>query len=206
MPWGDKDGVVFVFAAVDQENDGTLFAFVLARDVSAPAFIRSFAPPAFLLPKTKRSKSSEVPPKSSFPFDPFIGENEPCPADLGLVTVFAELEESSLSFLVCSRSILLESDLINVMNAWNCCKSNSGPKLKFQSTGKTSIAKKSESAIWPTCWKTLSAAIMTAGSFVLIALTSGTIFSCTVNLSRTAVDGLDTGAAWITPSRPSPVG
>lgn len=47
-----------------------------------------------------------------------------------------------------------------------------------------SIATNSESAIPPTCLRTFSAAIATAGSFVLIARISGTIFSCIVYLSR----------------------
>ena len=50
--------------------------------------------------------------------------------------------------------------------------------------GKISMATKSASAISPTIRSTLSAAIMTAGSLVLMALTSGTIFSCIVYLSN----------------------
>ena len=53
--------------------------------------------------------------------------------------------------------------------------------------GRTSIAKNSESAILPTCLNTASAAIITAGSFVFIAFSSGIIFSCTVYLSRIAL-------------------
>jgi len=50
--------------------------------------------------------------------------------------------------------------------------------------GRISIATKSASAILPITFNTFRAAIMTAGSFVLITLIRGTIFSCMVNLSR----------------------
>jgi len=47
-----------------------------------------------------------------------------------------------------------------------------------------SMATKSASATLPMTLRVFRAAIMTAGSLVLIALTSGTIFSCIVYLSR----------------------
>lgn len=73
----------------------------------------------------------------------------------------------------------------------------------LQRIGRTSIATNSESTIPPTCRRTLSAAIATAGSFVLIARISGTIFSCIVYLSK-AVDELFLLAfEFITPSSPS---
>lgn len=100
-------------------------------------------------PKTRRSKSSSF-VDEMFMLDP------PIP--------FAVLEEmsrergstdwlvadSSWSFLVCSRSILDDRDLMRSMNDLNCCRSRSGPRLKIQSMGNTSRAKKSVSAILPT--------------------------------------------------------
>lgn len=65
------------------------------------------------------------------------------------------------------------------------------------------MATKSASTIPPTCRRTFNAATATAGSFVLIARMSGTIFSCIVYLSR-AVDELFLLAfAFIMPSSPS---
>lgn len=79
--------------------------------------------------------------------------------------------------------------MIKSMKSWNCFRSNSGPKLKLQRTGRISMATKSTSTTTPTWRRTLSAAIPTAGSLVLIPLIKGTIFSCMVYLSR-AVDEL----------------
>lgn len=76
---------------------------------------------------------------------------------------------------------------MSVMKSWNCFSSSSGPRLMLHSTGRISKATKSASAASPTMRSTFSAAIMTAGSFVLMALIIGTIFSCIVYLSR-AVD------------------
>ncbi len=71
--------------------------------------------------------------------------------------------------------------------------------------GRTSIAKNSESAILPTCLNTASAAIITAGSFVFIAFSNGTTFSCTVYLSRIALlFGLWVFESFAAPLRPSP--
>ena len=55
--------------------------------------------------------------------------------------------------------------------------------------GRTSIARKSESAILPTCLKTAKAATITAGSLVLMPFRSGTTLSWTVYLSRIALSG-----------------
>lgn len=93
-------------------------------------------------------------------------------------------EESSCSFLICSVSIFVDSFLIRSMKHLNCCRFRSGPRLKFHRIGRTSVARKSASAIEPTCLKTLRAAIITAGSLVFMALRRGTTFSWTVNLSR----------------------
>lgn len=73
----------------------------------------------------------------------------------------------------------------------------------LQRMGRTSMATKSESAIPPTCRRTLSAAIATAGSFVLIARMSGTIFSCIVYLSKAVEELFLFAFEFITPSRPS---
>ena len=98
-----------------------------------------------------------------------------------------ELEASSRSLRVCSSSIFCEMALVRSMYSLNCCRLSKGPRLKLQRIGRTSKARKSVSAIWPTCLKTARAAIMTVGSFVLIALRRGTIFSWTVYLSRMAL-------------------
>ncbi len=71
--------------------------------------------------------------------------------------------------------------------------------------GRTSIAKNSESAILPTCLNTASAAIITVGSFVFIAFSNGTTFSCTVYLSRIALlFDLWVFESFAAPLRPSP--
>lgn len=151
------------------------------------------------LPLTRDSKSVSVAPfaskdapatgpkdmKSSFRADPLV-----LPPD------------NSCNFLVCSSSTLLERDLTSSMKAWNCLRSRSGPKLMLQRTGRISMATNSASATLPTTWRTLSAAIITAGSLVLIALIRGTIFSCIVNLSR-AVDEVAFFFCGAKPSRPS---
>ena len=115
-----------------------------------------------------------------------------------------ELEARSRSLRVCSCSIFEERDLISFMNSWNCWRLSRGPRLKAHRMGRTSMARNSESAILPTCLKTARAAIMTAGSFVFIALSKGTTFSCTVYLSRIALV-FCLGGLWsfAPPSRPS---
>lgn len=138
-------------------------------------------------PLTRASKSSGLSPLVLL--SKVVPVTPPNARKSSLGAAFAPLEvpDSSCSFLVCSSSTRLESSLISAMNVWNCFKSNSGPKLMLHSTGRMSIATKSASATCPTIRKTFKAAIMTAGSFVLIALIRGTIFSCMVYLSR-AVD------------------
>lgn len=95
-----------------------------------------------------------------------------------------ELPPSSCSFRVCSSSTLRDKLLMSSMKLWNCFKSSSGPKLILQRIGRISIATKSASATEPTTFITFKAAIITAGSFVLMTRISGTIFSCMVYLSR----------------------
>ena len=89
------------------------------------------------------------------------------------------------------------------MKDWNCLRSSKGVKLIAHNMGKISMATNSASAAFPTILRTLRAAIITAGSFVLIALIRGTIFSCMVNLSS-ALE-LDEGflSEGPRPSRPS---
>lgn len=73
----------------------------------------------------------------------------------------------------------------------------------FQRMGKISMATKSTSALSPTTRKTSRAAIITAGSFVLMALIRGTIFSCMVYLSRALDDDVFFFFSGPNPSRPS---
>lgn len=115
-----------------------------------------------------------------------------------------ELDDSSRSFFVCSCSILADNVWMRCMNSLNWLMFSNGPRLKLHNKGSTSTAKKSESTILPTCLNTARAAIITAGSLVLIAFSEGTIFSCIVNLSNTAVlFRLDEGS-FRAPSSPSP--
>lgn len=74
------------------------------------------------------------------------------------------------------------------INCWNCFKFRRGPRLMLHRTGRMSMATKSASAACPTTRRTLRAAIMTAGSFVLMALINGMIFSCMVYLSNAVED------------------
>jgi len=138
-------------------------------------------------------------------FDPPFVENAlVAPNDIKSSLSFFEplVPDSSCSFFVCSASTLEDKLFIKSIKAWNCFKSRRGPKLILHRTGRMSMATKSASAIVPTCRNTLSAAIATAGSFVLIALIRGTIFSCIVYLSR-AVEELVFLLLVMIPSRPS---
>ena len=94
------------------------------------------------------------------------------------------MPDNSESFLVRSASTRVDKLLMRSMKAWNCLRSSSGPKLMLHNTGRISIATNSSSATAPTCRRTFKAAIATAGSFVLMPLMRGTIFSCIVYLSR----------------------
>ena len=144
-------------------------------------------PLGVLLPSTRRSKSFSLASPPALDPTPLVAPMLMRSLNLGLSAVVCEVEAKSRSLRVCSCSIFDERDLISVMKSWNWCRLSSGPRLKDQSMGRTSIARKSESAILPTCLKTARAAIMTAGSFVFITFRSGTTFSCTVYLSRIAL-------------------
>ncbi len=198
---------------VDHENCGgdmveTGGAAAGAAGASQPASIPLFVVWDFF-PFTNRSKSSSVAPLAGSNVVPVTPPNAK-KSSFGVaarppsVTV-----ESSCSFLVCSSSTRLESTLINSMKDWNCFRLRSGPKLIFQRIGRISIATKSASATSPTTRRTVRAAIMTAGSFVLIALIRGTIFSCIVYLSRALefvflFSGRNPSSPSSTPSREPP--
>lgn len=136
-----------------------------------------------VLPLTSRSKSSSV--------APLVSSVDPASVPKDMKSSFGSDEPldwpSSCSFLVCSSSTRAESDLTRSMNCLNCSRFSSGPRLMFHSAGKISMATKSASAAFPTTLHTFRAAIITAGSLVLMALMSGMIFSCIVYLSS-AVD------------------
>lgn len=140
-------------------------------------------------PLTSRSKSSSVAP---FVASNVVPDTPPNPKKsslgVGALPPPPFKVESSCSFFICSSSTLLERDLINSMNDWNCFISSKGPKLIFHRMGRISMATNSASALSPTTRNTSRAAIMTAGSLVFIALMSGTIFSCIVYLSRALAD------------------
>lgn len=162
-------------------------------------------PLVVFFPRTRRSKSFA--PTSLFAAEPKSPLVEPTfIRSFDLVSVAALVfDEISRSFLICSCSILEEICLIRSMKDWNCCKLRRGPRLKDHRIGKASKARKSASAILPTCLKSARAAIMTAGSFVFMAFSNGTTFSCTVYLSSTALlFALEGFVDCIFPSRSSP--
>ena len=173
--WEDQDNVV-------DEGRGLEVWAAGASAIRLPQLSRSWPLEAVdPRPRTKRSKlfrveSVSVAMKASEALEelpvPFWNPPESPP------------EDSSLSFLVCSRSILEERLLIRAMNCSNWRRLRRGPRLKLQMTGRTSKATKSVSATLPTCWNTPNAAIITAGSFVLIAFRDGTSFSWIVYLSK----------------------
>jgi len=161
---------------------------------------RGFAePPPPVFPLTSISKSVSLVPLASSE-EPAMAPND-IKSSLTAEVVPLPSTDRSCSFLVCSSSTLLDSDLMSPIKFWNCFRFKWGPKLMAQRMGSISIATKSESATLPMTFRVFSAAIITAGSFVLIALTRGTIFSCIVYLSRTLdVDVFFSGPK---PSRPS---
>jgi hypothetical protein len=150
-------------------------------------------------PLTRRSKSSSVVPLAS--------SDDPATAPKAMKSSAGSADEplvlplSSCSFFVCSSSTFLDNDLMRSMNAWNCLRSNNGPRLMDQRIGRISMATNSASAVWPTTLMSFRLAIITAGSFVLMPLTRGTIFSCIVYLSSIE-DDVDLLSCMI-PSRPS---
>ncbi len=178
-------------------------ATAAAGAVSHPPFVE-LRDVGDVLPLTRRSKSSCVAPfveSNVVPVTPpkpkkssFAAEADPAAP---LVTA------NSCSFFVCSSSTLRDSDLISCMNCWNCLRSSSGPRLMFQRIGRISIATNSASALSPTTRRTSRAAIITAGSFVFMALMRGTIFSCIVYLSRALDEEVFLFLSGANPSRPS---
>lgn len=134
------------------------------------------------LPRTKLSKSDRVPSTLVLPFEVSIIPNKLGLLLLGLPGSFEE--ESDCNFFICCCSTFEERDLIRSMKPPNCWTLRRGPRLKFHSVGMISSAMNSVSAIWPTCRNTFRAAIITAGSFVLMAFSRGTSLSWTVYLSR----------------------
>lgn len=176
---------------VDQENCGDWVA-VLDTDAPAVAAAGASQPESMgllsvawrvVFPLTSLSKSSSVAPLVASNVVPDTPPKA-IKSSFGVATRPSVTAESSCSFLVCSSSTRLERDLINSIKDWNCLRLRSGPRLIFHKIGRISIATKSASATSPTTRRTLKAAVMTAGSFVLITLISGTIFSCMVYLSR----------------------
>ena len=193
---------------VDQENakDCVLLeVFCIGCDViiagaasHAESIGLAFAPPP-AFPFTRLSKS--ISPLSAVLLD---AKAFGAPNDMKSSSPLALdplMPDSSESFLVCSDSTRVDKLLIRSMKDWNCLRSSNGPKLMPHNTGRISIATNSSSATAPTCRRTFKAAMATAGSFVLIPLMRGRIFSCIVYLSR-AVELLFL-LAFMMPSRPS---
>lgn len=187
---------------VDQEKDGvwgvavddrlTLAAATCGESSQLGVLAALELPP--VLPLTSASKSSSL---------PFVASNAvpvtpPNAIKSSLMAVDPLMEpESSCNFLVCSSSTLRDSVLMRSMKDWNCLRLRSGPKLMLHRIGRISMATKSASAVCPTTYIRSRAAIMTAGSFVLMPLTKGTIFSCMVYLSRALDDDV-----FLVPSKP----
>lgn len=199
------DGSAWDASVLVVDDDGCIAG--PASHAASSGLVDSMPPPLCRLdfPLTSISKSSSLAPfawlskavPASGPNDmksSFAADDDPW------VAPFAP--DSSCSFFVCSSSTLRDRDLMRSMNARNCPRSSKGPRLMLHRMGRMSMATKSASATLPTTRSTLSAAIMTAGSFVLIALIRGTIFSCIVYLSSAL---LDDAFFWDSesPSRPS---
>lgn len=179
---GDWEGLV------DHENVGAAggagFAGALGAASQPPAATALLAVVLVVyFPVTRRSKSSSSPP---FAFDENAAGRSPKDMKSSLPAAFfipELLPESSWSFFVCSCSTLVLRLLIKSIKAWNCLRSSNGPRLMFHKIGRISIAMNSVSASELTCCRTLRAASITAGSFVLIPRMRGMIFSCIVYLS-----------------------
>lgn len=218
LPMAGLDVVVgLVGFCVDHEKDGVfgvldelLTVAVALEDAMIDGVSSQLGKPLLLLvddadmpplPFTRASKSSSFPPAVLSNVVPVTPPNAR-KSSLGPAVPAFVVPDNSCSFLVCSSSTLLDRFLISSMNVWNWRRSSSGPRLMLHRIGRMSIATKSASAFSPTMRSTLSAAIMTAGSFVLIALIRGTIFSCMVYLSN-ALDEDDFFLFSISPLRPS---
>lgn len=196
-----RDAVVvtLVGSCEDHEKDGGVLGVlhvVLTGDVTEAASSQlgkpplvvfddaGTIPPLLALPLTSASKSPSLPPVP-LPLSNAVPVTPPKARKSSLEPAVPALAcpDSSCSFLVCSSSTRRESFLMSSMNVWNCFRSSNGPRLMLHRIGSISMATKSASADSPTMRRTLSAANMTAGSFVLMALTRGTILSCMVYLS-----------------------
>ena len=143
----------------DQEKDGE----VGGPGWAAIGFAEALVLEEEAFPNTRRSNSaSDV---------DFIGEKGSSEVSVNMRSEdcwevekpFVDVEARSLSLRVCCCSIFEDKFLIKSMYSLNCCKLSSGPRLKDHKIGSTSMARNSQSAILPTCRKTLRAVIMTAG-------------------------------------------
>lgn len=113
---------------------------------------------AAFLPRTRHSKSPSAPwVVFSVPFE--LLDRPVVAMSFVRLTAAVLLADNSCSFRVCSCSMRFERDFVNAINAWNCSRLSSGPRLKAHMMGKTSIARKSESTVVPMALKTSSAAI-----------------------------------------------
>jgi len=144
------------------ESEGRVVAVALAveeEEVDQSSSMLFELALAFPRPKTKLSKSST---------SPFAASK----SSAGPLVVGARLDmksarladeafvaDNSCSLRVCSASIRAERDLIKDMKAWNCERLSRGPKDMAQRIGRTSMARKSASAIFAISRKTSRAAV-----------------------------------------------
>jgi hypothetical protein len=199
------DGIVGL--GVDQAKEAVCVWFVPFRDGCEVALRGAASQPASIgddtfvaaVPLTSCSKSSGSSDRA------LLEGNPVAPNDMksSFALTFPFVPDNSCNFLVCSDSTRVDKLLMSSMKAWNCVRSSKGPKLILHNTGRMSMATKSASATPPTSRRTFSDAIATAGSFVLIALIRGTIFSCIVYLSRAVEELFLLAVVFRTPSSPS---
>lgn len=196
---------------VDHENAGAGlivdFALVVgaaSHPPSATVLFLVVGRELLYFPVTSLSKSSSSAPPGGAEWKA-AGRSPKDMKSALLSFMLGTLPLSSASLLECSCSTLEPRLLISSMNCWNCLRSRSGPNAMAQRSGMISNAMKSVSASVPACLRTLSAASITAGSFVFIPLISGTIFSCMVYLSSTLMADF-AFLSWVKPERPSSVG
>lgn len=190
-----------VGVGVDQANEGWEdWDAAFAGAASQPVSIALTDAPRAVFPFTRLSKSISVFSDPPFDWKAFVAPND-INSSFPLPFVLL-VPESSESFFVRSASTREDKFLISSMKAWNCLRSNKGPKLMPHRTGRISSATKSSSATLPIWRRTFRAAILTAGSLVLMPLIKGRIFSCIVYLSR-AVELLFLLMLCVIPSSPS---
>lgn len=149
---------LLLFAGWRDGKDDKVVSGVIGRDAGlgcrlvedqekAGIWAEGFGADGAGFPKTSRSKSSSFVDTVFEPLKPLVALD-------GVLTerVSEDLfvADNSCNFLVCSRSILDERDLMRSMNDLNCCRSRRGPRLKLHSMGNMSSAKKSVSTILPT--------------------------------------------------------